>query len=168
MKRVVSLRELDEAGLRELLAVAVADATPEETMPPVQGPPGWTEEKERAFLAFFGPMLDSSETVIFGITVDGGLAGFMRLKRMEPPGTAETGMWLGRSWRGRGIGGAALDALLREAARRGYRRVVADTTPGNVAAQGVLRHGRAVTRAEGDKIYAEITIDPGYAADLDK
>lgn len=158
----------DEAGLRALLAVAVADATPEETMPPFEGPPGWTDAKQEFFLEFFRPMVASDETAVFALTVDGGIAGFMRLKRVQEVGTAETGMWLGRSYRGRGIGAAAFDALLAEAAKRGYTLVVADTTPQNVAALGVLRHGRARTREEDGKIYAEIAIGPGYAANQEK
>jgi len=158
----------DEAGLRALLAVAVADATPEETMPPFEGPPGWTEAKQDFFLEFFRPMVASEETAVFAVTVDGRIAGFMRLKRMPEVGEAETGMWLGRSYRSKGIGAVAFDALVAEAAARGYTRVVADTTPQNVAALGVLRHGRARTREEGGKIYAEIAIDPAYTAELDK
>jgi GNAT superfamily N-acetyltransferase len=213
----------DEAGLRALLAVAVADATPEETMPPFEGPPGWTEEKQAYFLEFFRPMVASDETAVFAVTVgprdggsarpgeresagpgeresagprdgesagpgdgesagpgDGGsarpgdglggggeIAGFMRLKRMPDGGSAETGMWLARSYRGKGLAVAAFGALLAEAAKRGYHRIVADTTPQNVAALGVLRRGGARTREEGGKIYAEITIDPGYAIELD-
>lgn len=166
---LVDLRRVTgEAGLRELLEVAVADATPEETMPPVEGGPGWNEDKRRAFMAFFLEMLGSPESAIYTITVDGAVAGFMRLKRMPDEGAAETGMWLGRSHRGKGIGALAFEKLLREAARQGYARVVADTTPENVAAQGVLRRGGARTRAGGGKIYAEITIDPAYAPDVDK
>jgi RimJ/RimL family protein N-acetyltransferase len=165
---VVKLRPIeDEAGLRALLAVAVADATPEETMPPCDGPPGWTEEKQKFFLEFFLPMVASEETAVFAVLAGEEIAGFIRLRRME--GTvAETGMWLGRSYRRRGIGGDAFDALLAEAASRGYTSVVADTTPQNVAALGVLRRGRARLREEGGKIYAEIAIGPGYAAELDK
>jgi RimJ/RimL family protein N-acetyltransferase len=158
----------DEAGLRALLAVAVADATPEETMPPFEGPPGWTEEKQQFFLEFFRPVVMSEETAVFAVKVDGEIAGFMRLKRLPEEAGAETGMWLGRSHRGKGLGAAAFDELLIEAAKRGYARVIADTTPQNVAALGVLRHGRARMREGDGKIYAEIAIDPGYAAELDK
>ena len=165
----VSLKEIvDEAGLRELLVVAVADATPEETMPPVEGPPGWTEEKQRSFLDFFLPKVSSEGTAAFAVMVGLQIAGFMRLRRMAEQGVAETGMWLGRSYRGKGIGAAAFDAILTEAAKRGYARVIADTTPQNVAALGVLRRGRARMREGDGKIYAEIAIDPGYAAELEK
>jgi RimJ/RimL family protein N-acetyltransferase len=160
----------DEAALRALLAVAVADATPEETMPPFEGPPGWTDRKQEFFMEFFLPMVRSEETAVFAVKVDGAVAGFFRLRRMpDADGTvAETGTWLGRSYRGKGIGAAAFDAVLAEAARRGYTRVVADTTPQNVAALGLLRRGRARLRQEAGKIYAEIAIGPGYATDLDK
>lgn len=174
----VRLREiLDEAGLEALLAVAVADATPEETMPPFEGPPGWTEDKQRFFLDFFRRVVASAETAAFAVMAGEAIAGFMRLRRMPggdaqastgDGGTAETGMWLGRSYRGQGFGAAAFDALLAEAAKRGYTRVVADTTPQNVAALGVLRKGRARMREGDGKIYAEIAIGPGYAADLEK
>jgi RimJ/RimL family protein N-acetyltransferase len=169
----VALNEiLDEAGLRALLAVAVADATPEETMPPAEGPPGWTDDKQRFFLEFFRPAVLSQDVAIFAIVAVDEIAGFIRLKRMPEEtngaGTAETGMWLGRSYRGKGLGAAALDALLAEAAKRGYSRVVADTTPKNVAALGVLRRGQARLREGDGKIYAEIAIDPGYASNLEK
>jgi len=186
----VSLCEiLDEAGLRALLAVAVADATPEETMPPCEGPPGWTEAKQEFFLEFFRPVVASSGTQVYAVMAGDDIAGFMRLRRMPPDfahgddsdahgegaggenagvATAETGMWLGRSYRGKGIGAAAFDALLTEAGKRGYGRVVADTTPQNVAALGVLRGGRARMREGDGKIYAEIAIGPGYAFDLEK
>jgi RimJ/RimL family protein N-acetyltransferase len=158
----------DEAGLRALLAVAVADAAPEETMPPFEGPPGWTEEKQQFFLEFFRPVVLSEGTAAFAVKVDGEVAGYMRLRRMPEVGRAETGMWLGRSYRGQGLGAVAIDALLTEAAKRGYKVVIADTTPQNVAALGVLRHGRARLREGDGKIYAEIAIDPGYAPDLEK
>ena len=164
----VSLSEIvDEAGLQALLAVAVADATPEETMPPFEGPPGWTDEKKQFFLDFFRPVVASSGTAVFAIMAGDRIAGFMRLRRLEDD-AAETGMWLGRSYRGKGLGAAAFDELLAQAAKRGYARVVADTTPQNVAALGVLRRGRARMREGDGKIYAEIAIDPGYAEDLDK
>lgn len=162
---MIQLRPLDEETLRDLLEVAVADASPEEVMPPFAGPPGWTDERRQAFLDFFGPMM--AEVPLFAITVDGAIAGFIRMKRLTED-TAETGIWLGRSWRGKGIGAAALDRLLVEAARAGFAKVVADTTPGNAAALGTLRRAGAQTRAEGDKIYAELATNPAYSPYQDK
>lgn len=167
MKDEVRLRPLDEAGLAELLEVAVADASPDEVMPPMDGQPGWTAERRAGFIDFFRPMLTAGDAKIYAVTVGGAIAGFMRLKRISPT-EAETGMWLGRSWRGRGIAARALRRVLAEAARAGYAKVLADTTPENVAALGTLRHGAAQTIAKDGKIYAEMAIDPAYAYDLDK
>ena len=157
----VELRVLDDRTLEDLLEVAVADAAPEEVMPPVAGSPGWTVARREAFLAFFRPMLGGVDTTIYAIMVDGEIAGFMRLKRLAT--VAETGMWLGRSWRGKGVGAAALRRLLREAACAGFVKVVADTTPGNVAALGVLRGAGARIVIAGDRVYAEMAIDPAYS-----
>lgn len=166
--RVELERLRDEAGLRRLLEVAVAQTDPDEAMPPMPGHPAWTPQRREAFLAFFGPMLDSPDTVIYAVIAGETMVGFTRLKKTDRPGTAETGMWLGRTHRGRGIGAAVLRELLREAASRGLNRIVADTTVGNLAAQGVLRHAKARMVEEDGKIYAEIIIDPAYAFDLDK
>lgn len=165
MQRNVRLKLLEEETLARLLEVAVADADPKEVMPPVDGPAGWTASRKQAFMDFFRPMLPDAS--LYAITVDGEIAGFMRMKRLAD-NTAETGMWLGRSWRGKGIGAAALDLLLAEAARVGLAKVVADTVPGNSAALGTLRRGGAQLETAGDKIYAEIPIDPAYRPDPDK
>ena len=52
MRADVTLRQLDETLLRGLLDAAVADADPDEVMPPVAGPDGWTDERQAAFLSF--------------------------------------------------------------------------------------------------------------------
>lgn len=171
MARKIQILRLNSEALRKLLEVAVAEADPDETMPPMVGAPGWTPLRRAGFIGFFEPMLAGFEgphrTLIYGITVDGTLAGFIRMKLTDRRGVVETGMWLGRSWRGQGVGSAALSELLAEAARAGMHTLVADTTPENAAALGALRSRGAVLR-EDDKIYAEITIDPAYAASLDK
>jgi RimJ/RimL family protein N-acetyltransferase len=59
---------------------------------------------------------------------DEEIVGMIRMARRDEPDTMETGMWLGRSYRGMGIGRAALQLLLAEAAENGIRRVVAETT----------------------------------------
>ncbi|MBQ0987761.1 GNAT family N-acetyltransferase [Streptomyces sp. F63] len=152
----MELRRMDEAGLQELLAVAVGDAVPEEVMPPVAGPPGWTPEREEAFRAWHrarraglaGPLREST----YAITVEGETVGAARLAVRDSGGgeVLETGMWLARSHRGRGIGTAALRVLLDEAGRAGARVVVADTTAHNAAALAALRrNGATLTPREG-------------------
>jgi hypothetical protein len=84
---------LDSQTLHDLLEVAIADAAPDEVMPPFSDP-GWTPARRQAFLDFFMPLLGT----IYGITVDDALAGFTRLSP-KGEGAAETGIWLGRSFR---------------------------------------------------------------------
>ena len=151
--------------------MAVREAEPDETMPPMVGAPGWTPMRQAAFLAFFEPMLAGFQgpkrTVIYGVRIDGLVAGFVRLSLTDRPGVGETGIWLGRTWRGLGAGEAVLRELLKEAARAGMHTVIADTTADNGAAIGLLRRLGATLR-QGDKIYAEISIGPAYADDLYK
>ncbi|SOD64412.1 Protein N-acetyltransferase, RimJ/RimL family [Streptomyces zhaozhouensis] len=148
MVRRVELRRIDEEGLATLLTVAVADAAPEEVMPPVTGPPGWTTERREAFLAWhrarrpgLGGSLGEST---YAVLHDREVVGSARLARTDRRDVLETGLWLARAQRGRGIGTAALRALLREAARAGARAVVADTTTHNTAALTALRRNGAV------------------------
>lgn len=171
MTRNIQILRLDAASLREQLAMAVEETEPDEVMPPMVGARGWMPMRQAAFLGFFEPMLAGfagpKRTIIYGIKVDGLMAGFVRMALTDRPGVVETGMWLGRTWRGLGIGTLALRELLREAAGEGVHTVIADTTAENRAAQGALRKLGAEIRV-GDKIYAEIAIDPAYAAQLDK
>ena len=136
----VTLRPLDRALVDELLTLAVTTATPAETMPPVDGPPGWTGQRREAFLVFYRSKVDGADApTMYAITVDGELAGMVRLAPRPIPGEYETGIWLAGTHRGRGIAAAAVRAVLAEARRRGADAVVADTTPGNAAALGTLR-----------------------------
>jgi RimJ/RimL family protein N-acetyltransferase len=154
------LKPLDVADIDELVAVAVADAVPEEVIPPVPGPPGWTAERRAACRRFFVEW--AAEQPIPGArfaVVDGGrLVGMARLSPTDPPGTREIGMWLARSVRGRGVGVAAVTELLAQALAQGVTAVIAETTQGNSAALGVLRRcgARLVEdQATGD-VHAEL------------
>ncbi|HEY6592711.1 MAG TPA: GNAT family protein [Asanoa sp.] len=155
------LAPLDEDLVREMLAVAVAGATPAEVMPPVDGPPGWTEAYREAFVAFHRERhtgLDGpTRTVMHAILVDGAVAGMIRMTVVEP-GMVETGMWLARWARGRGLGTAALAALLERARAAGADCVVADTAPGNAPALAALRGLGATLRPDGDKVYARFDL----------
>ncbi|NYI03904.1 GNAT family N-acetyltransferase [Allostreptomyces psammosilenae] len=167
----VRLRVLDEETLPALLACAVADADPAEVMPvPDDGaPPGWTPARRRAFLDFHrsralvttGPPVETTYLVV----VDGRVAGAARL-RAEEQGTAlETGVWIGRSDRGRGIGGRVAELLLAEAARSGARRLDASTTVRNVAARRLLRRAGAELREEADgEVRATVPLPPAPTA----
>jgi RimJ/RimL family protein N-acetyltransferase len=163
-----SLRRLDEPLLADLLSVATTDATPDEVMPPVDGPPGWTHARREAFLTFhrdrFGGLDAPLATVMYAIVVDGAVAGMIRLARTATDGAYETGMWLGRGRRGQGLGVAAVRALLDEARLIGARAVIADTTPGNAAALGALRSCGAMLTVDDSqgKVLARIAVAPGF------
>jgi RimJ/RimL family protein N-acetyltransferase len=158
----IRLMPVDERLLPQLLSVAVAETEPDEVMPPVEGAPGWSEPRRDAFCAFYrshqaglgGP----TRTCMYGILFDGDVVGMIRMARRDGPDSVETGMWLGRSVRGQGIGVAALRLLLGEAALAGAHRVVAQTTAANVAAIGALRRCGAVLGVEGAEVHAEIPI----------
>jgi RimJ/RimL family protein N-acetyltransferase len=162
----VRLTPVDEQALEPLLSVAIADTEPDEVMPPVDAPGGWSRVRREAFREFYrasyGGLDGPTRTLMFVIVCDGAVVGMIRMARRDEPDTMETGMWLGRSARGQGIGPAALRLLLAEAARAGARRVVAETTPHNTAALGALRRCGALLYDDGTRVRAEIPLAPAH------
>lgn len=158
----VRLAPVDEGNLEALLSVAVAEADPDEVMPPVTAPPGWSEARREAFRAFhrqhYGGLAGPTRTAMYAILVGGDVLGMIRMAWRAEPGTVETGIWLGRSARGLGLGATALRALLAEAAAVGVRRVVAETTVGNEAALSVLRRCGAELHTHDGTVRAEIRL----------
>jgi RimJ/RimL family protein N-acetyltransferase len=158
----VRLTPVDEQTLEPLLSVAVAEAQPGEVMPPVQGPAGWSLARREAFREFhrahFKGLDGPTRTVMYAITIGSDVVGMIRMSRTDNPDIVETGMWLGQSARGQGIGVAALRALVAEAVRAGARSVVANTTVDNAAALGALTHCGAVIRRDGDAARAELEV----------
>jgi RimJ/RimL family protein N-acetyltransferase len=151
----VSLVDVDHEVADQLLALAKRDASPDEVAPPLCGP-GWNLERTAWFFSYHsaaaagldGPAAEKSWAVFCGQSI----AGSVRLKRdgaaLVP--TAETGIWLGRSFRSRGIGGAALDLVLAEARRAGLQRVTARTLAGNSSAQRLLAAAGAALTQDSD------------------
>ncbi|MCW2948002.1 MAG: family N-acetyltransferase [Actinoallomurus sp.] len=131
----VTLQPVDEDLLLRLLDVAVAEADPDEVMPPVPGPPGWTDERRAAFRDY----LRSADDTTFAVIIDGEVVGAARIAPAEAPGAVETGIWLRRSARGKGHGTEALHLLVAEARARGTTAMIAETTASNVPAVGALR-----------------------------
>lgn len=163
MTNRVRLTRVDEKLLDPLLSVAVAEADPGEVMPAVSAPPGWSVERREAFREFhqasFGGLDGPTGNQMYAIVDDTGPLGVIRMARCDEPGTVETGIWLARSARGRGIATTALRLLLAEAARVGARLVVAETTTDNAAALGLLRRCGAVLRAtSGGAVRAEFRL----------
>jgi RimJ/RimL family protein N-acetyltransferase len=159
----VRLEPVDERNLEPLLSVAVAEAEPDDVMPPVAAPAGWSHARREAFRAFhrasFTGLTGPTGTQMYAILAAGEVVGMIRMARRDEPGTVETGIWLGRSARGQGLGAAALRELLNAAAAVGMHTVVAETTPANSGALSVLRKLGAKLREDGDRVHAEISLD---------
>lgn len=152
----VSLVDIDERVLEQLLDLAKRDASPDEVAPPLGGP-GWNLERTAWFFSYHRAAAEGLDGKAgeksWGILAGGALAGSIRLKRVHVgngPDTAETGIWLGRSFRGRGIGSAALRLLLAEARTAGIAAVTARTLAGNPAAQRILAGAGAILTPDDD------------------
>ena len=71
----VQLAPLDEESLEPLLSVAAAEAQPEEVMPPVSAPAGWSHARREAFRVFhrphFGGLGGPTRTQMYAVVVGG-------------------------------------------------------------------------------------------------
>jgi len=147
---MVRLERIDDVALERLIALATSEASPDEVMPPVEGPPGWTQSRHDAFRAFYRSRRDGLETacreVMLLIVNDDQIVGSVRLATIDPD-TFETGMWLTRSTRGRGIGADVLRAVIAEVTTRGARRLIVETTSGNGGALSILKKCGATFRS---------------------
>lgn len=151
----VSLVDVDDAVADQLLQLAKRDASPDEVAPPLGGP-GWNLERTAWFFNYHhaaagglgGPAAEKTWAVYCG----GDIVGSVRLKRQMEADipSAETGIWLGRSFRSRGIGRAALGLVLAEARRAGLKRVTARTLAGNEGAQRLLAAAGAALTLDDD------------------
>ncbi len=160
----VSLLDVDEEVADRLLELAKQDASPDEVAPPLGGP-GWNLERTGWFFSYHreaaagldGPAGEKTWAVVCA----GELAGSVRLRRGTDGDatSAETGIWLGRSFRRRGIGGAALELVLAEARRAGLERVTAHTLTGNRSARRLLEEAGAVlTPDSAGTLYAVVEL----------
>lgn len=153
----VELLDVTEQVLEALLDLALTDAAADEVTPPLGASSGWNEERISWFRDYHraaaagleGQGGQKSWAVSFG----GRVAGSIRLKRAgtTPSGMAslETGMWLGRSFRGQGIGREALRLVHAVARGTGASVLQAETSAGNTAAQALLRSAGAELAGDG-------------------
>ncbi|MEV8441969.1 GNAT family N-acetyltransferase [Actinosynnema sp. NPDC051121] len=149
---MIELRRVDDGAVERLLGLAVADADPADVMPP-----GWALDRPDEFREFYRGFADDA----YEIVRDDRTVGMVRLTAK-----GETGMWIARCARGRGIGLAALRRVLEEAPRRGITEIVADTTTGNAAALTVLRKAGATLEIDGTRVYARIAVPAEPSPDL--
>lgn len=155
----VRLADVDDPMLERLLGLAQLDADPDEVTPPLGNGTGWNAERIEWFRKYHRDAmagLDGASQEKSWAIVDGGrIAGSIRLKRTRP-GVVETGIWLGRSFRGQGLGGLALKLVAAAAAAAGATVLEAATTPANRAAQALLRSAGATLSEERGSVRARL------------
>lgn len=160
----ITLVDVGEAMLERLLQLAQQNAAANDVTPPLGTGTGWNTERRAWFRAYHraaaagldGPAGEKSWAVL----CDGRPAGSVRLKRTAEA-TAETGIWLGRSFRGSGIATAAFALVLAEARRAGLSHVVATTTAGNVGAVRLLTAANAhLSHDDGGNVSAAVVLSP--------
>ncbi|MDQ0756541.1 GNAT family N-acetyltransferase [Arthrobacter sp. B3I4] len=175
----VALVDVTEPVLEMLLSAALHDADADEVAPPLGTAGGWNTERISWFreyhLAAAAGLDGPAQQKTWAITAGGEIAGSIRLRRLPQAGpapgqagqaqvgtlgtgTLETGIWLGRSFRGRGIGVAALRLVRAEAAAAGADLLQAETTAGNAAAQALLRSAGAELTTNGPQVTARFTL----------
>jgi RimJ/RimL family protein N-acetyltransferase len=169
----VGLIAVDEVVLEQLVHVAVSDASADEVTPPLSAGPEWTPARI-AWLETFhrdrrAGFSGAAAEATWAVVVGNAVVGSVRLKSTNEQGVLETGIWLTRSSRGRGVAVAAMAAVLREAAALDAQEVRADTTTGNASALGVLRRlGFDFEVTDGDSVRARLLFgqDVRLRADL--
>jgi RimJ/RimL family protein N-acetyltransferase len=160
----VTLVVVDELLLEELVEVALSQALADEVTPPLTAGNTWTRERvdwlkefhRQRRGGFKGPLKEATWAVV----EKGIVVGSVRLKTTAAAGTFETGLWLARGARGRGLGHQALSAVLAKAVESGAEKVQADTAPENRAALGLLRSAGFATAVEHGRIHATLEL-PG-------
>jgi [ribosomal protein S5]-alanine N-acetyltransferase len=160
---LVELLDITEDVLEELLEVALTDAAPDDVTPPLGETDGWNPERIGWFRDYHRAAaagLDGAAAQkTWVISCDGQIAGSIRLRRAREiavdGGALETGLWLGRSFRGRGIGREALRLVCILASREGAAALHAETAAGNFAAQALLRS--AGGELAGDGVSSPVT-----------
>ena len=155
----VGLIAVDEAVLEQLVQAAVSDASADEVTPPVSAGAEWTPARvawlERFHRDRRAGLSGAAAEATWAVVVGHAVVGSVRLKCTDEQGVLETGVWLTRSSRGRGVAVAAMTAVLRKAADLGAQGVRADTTTGNTSALGVLRRlGFDLEVTDGDCVRA--------------
>lgn len=141
--RRVLLLEVDESRLDELVELATSAASANEVTPPLTPADRWSEQRIAWLREFHrdrragldGPAGEATWAVV----VDDRVVGSARIKRTDDRDVLETGLWLSRPARARGIGRAVLAEVVRQAGAVDAVAVRAETTAVNRSALAVLR-----------------------------
>jgi RimJ/RimL family protein N-acetyltransferase len=153
----VELLAVDEAVLARLVGAALSGAEPDEVSPPIGGP-RWSPERIEWLRRFHRDrrigLAGPSGEATWAVAVDGEVVGAVRLKRTAEPDVLETGIWLTRPARGRGVARTAIADVLEHARASGARALRADTSRENASALYVLQRLGFRTSADGDRVVA--------------
>jgi RimJ/RimL family protein N-acetyltransferase len=141
--RSVELIPVDDVVLDLLVRAAVTAASADDVTPPLTPGRAWTEVRVAWLRAYHhrcrSGLTGPTGEATWAVVVDDDVVGSVRLQDTDAIGVLETGIWLTRGTRGRGIGRMAITAVLREALLHGAQVVRADTTVNNTAALAMLR-----------------------------
>lgn len=164
----IGLVAIDEVVLEQLVQAAVSEASADEVTPPLSAGTEWTPARV-AWLEKFhrdrrAGLSGEAAEATWAVVVGNAVVGAVRLKGTNEQGLLETGIWLTRSSRGRGVAVAAMEAVLGQAAALHAHGVRAETTTGNTSAQGVLRRlGFDLELTGGDCVRAMLLLAPDGA-----
>lgn len=158
---MVDLVPVEEDVLEDLLVLAVAEARPDEVMPPAAGESGteprtaWTERRKDAFREYHRRcrvnLQDPVPEVTWAVRTQGRTVGAARLAQVEgDPEAREVGLWLGESYRGQGISGEVGYWAVAAAQTMDAKRLVARTAARTTAVRRSLeRIGFEVVDSDG-------------------
>jgi RimJ/RimL family protein N-acetyltransferase len=168
---VVALVAVDDTVLAQLVHAATTETIADEVTPPLTPGQEWTAVRVawlRDFhLARRAGLTGPDGEATWAVVLDELVVGSVRLKHTDEQGALETGIWLTRSARGRGLGQAAVAALLDVAATLGATAVRAETTVTNTAALAALHRLGFTLRAthNGQGVQALLLLNPEATGD---
>lgn len=160
------LAPITDEILDQLVVAATTDATADEVTPPLSPGSQWTQERidwlRNYHRANREDLTGLRRELTWAVMNSGTVCGSVRLKATEDPNIFETGIWLTKTARGHGVGRAALDAVIMNAAELGARELRADTAAGNTGALRLLEKLRFQIRpADSDgRVQARLAFDP--------
>lgn len=152
----VELVPVDEWMLERLIVVAVTEAAADDVVPPLDDAGGWNENRLvwlRQYHRDCREGLDGpAGQATFAVLDDGHVVGSVRLALTGNPRELETGMWLARSARGRGVGAEVLMAVTEVARSRADAVVLWLTEDQEEARCALERAGADLGRPDADGI----------------
>lgn len=156
------LAPVDEPMLEKLEQLALSEAAADEVTPPLGEGTEWNQQRVDWFRDFHRQAragLDGpNQTLTWAILREHELLGSVRLASTHS-GHLETGIWLARTARGRGLGSVALALVLAKAREFRAAELLAQTTRNNRAARAILAKYGASEVIEGNRVSVLVPLD---------